>query len=168
LSASSIEALVNAYFNGQATLFPVISRADFLTTSPLEPLLLWTICGVAAMTSRAPPYILRTIKQNFAIACKETDSLATSSLQSVQALLICGTSLEMERGLPGSKIWNTVGLAIRQAQDLGLHRESDSAFEKQIDPHHVELRRRIWGACIVADRWISSLVCHPSTPFLQR
>ncbi len=42
--------------------------------------------------------------------------------------------------------------AIRQAQELGLHRETASD-----DPaDHVEARRNVWGGLIVADRWISA------------
>ena len=38
--------------------------------------------------------------------------------------------LEMERVAAGTKVWNSVGIAIRQAQDLGLHRETDTPLEK--------------------------------------
>ena len=81
LSASTIEQLVNSYFNIHAPLFPALSRADFLTTSPSgATACLWTICGVAAATCRVPPYVLRTIKQNFALASKDVDVLEKSTL----------------------------------------------------------------------------------------
>lgn len=84
--------------------------------------------------------------------------LASMDLQNVQAHLIFAMSLEMERGDVGTRVWNSLGLAIRMAQNLGLHRENDSENEVETKMHHVELRRRVWGGCIIADRWIGAIV----------
>lgn len=34
----------------------------------------------------------------------------------------------------------------RQAQDLGLHRA-------EVVKQNIEMRRRLWGACLISDRW---------------
>lgn len=156
VSASTIEQLVNAYLTTHAPLFPVLSRADFLVTKPLDPLLLWNICGVAAMTPQVPEYVLRTIKMNIALVSKEVDQTSRSEIQTIQALLMFAVSGESERGMIGTKVWNSLGLAIRMAQDLGLHREADAGKGK--DRHYLEMRRRLWGGCLIADRWISAIV----------
>lgn len=41
-----------------------------------------------------------------------------------------------------------------QAQDLGLHRAESVR-------HDVERRRRLWGACLITDRWVSLTFGHP-------
>ena len=110
------------------------------------------------MTNKVPPYFLRTIKISHALVCRSEDLLSKSGLQTIQALLIFSMSLEMERGAAGTKVWNSLGLAIRSAQNLGLHRESDSTAEQQQDLQHIELKRRVWAGCLIADRWISALV----------
>lgn len=43
------------------------------------------------------------------------------------------------------------------AQDLGVHRELANAKESESLADHIELRRRVWGGCVVADRWLSAL-----------
>jgi Fungal specific transcription factor domain len=44
------------------------------------------------------------------------------------------------------------------AQDLGVHRELANERERETDADHIELRRRVWGGCLVADRWLSAIV----------
>ena len=44
------------------------------------------------------------------------------------------------------------------AQDLGLHRKLGTEIKEQSEADHTELRRRVWGGCLIADRWISAIV----------
>jgi len=110
------------------------------------------------MTPQVPEYVLRTIKMNIALVSKEQDQTSRSEIQAIQALLLFASSGELERGMVGTKVWNSLGLAIRMAQDLGLHRETDLATSKEGNRHYLEMRRRIWGGCLIADRWISAVV----------
>jgi hypothetical protein len=146
-----IEQLINRFFEGPATRFPIISRTDFLAASTLSPLLLYTICGVAALAHEVPPAILRTVKQLIAHALKDDDTVNRSSLQTIQALLLYSYAFELERGAAGSRTWFCLGLAVRMAQDIGLHREQagNSLYD-------LEQRRRIWAGCIIVDRWVSA------------
>ena len=51
-----------------------------------------------------------------------------------------------------SALWIRLGTAIRMAQDLGLHRAEAVKTD-------IETRRRVWGACVITDRWyVSSFV----------
>lgn len=87
---------------------------------------------------------------------RDDDVLDNSSISNVQALLIYAYSLELEKGIGGSKTWNVLGVAIRMAQDLGLHRKMQSdVHNNQSDS---EIRRRVFGGCVVADRWVSAIV----------
>ena len=151
LSAELVEQLVNRYLEGSATRFPILSRTDFLAATSLSPLLLYTICGVAAMTHEVPQQLLRTIKQLIAHAMRDDEVMNRSSLQTIQGLLLYSYAFELERGAAASRTWFCLGLAVRMAQDIGLHRETPgtSLFD-------LEQRRRIWAGCIVVDRWVSA------------
>ncbi|KAF1796350.1 fungal-specific transcription factor domain-containing protein [Mucor lusitanicus] len=82
------------------------------------------------------------------------DILEAGNIKVVQALLLMGQYLQCTK-LPG-RCWIVVGLAIRVAQGIGLHLERKS--ENQLDR---ELRRRLWGGCIVLDRVISMAYGRP-------
>jgi hypothetical protein len=49
----------------------------------------------------------------------------------------------------GSLTWLRVGLAIRQAQDLGLHRLNPRHWSAEVYAD----KTRSWISCIIADRW---------------
>ncbi|KAL9553656.1 hypothetical protein MBANPS3_003189 [Mucor bainieri] len=82
------------------------------------------------------------------------DILEAGNIKVVQALLLMGQYLQCTK-LPG-RCWIVVGLAIRVAQGIGLHLERKP--ENQLDR---ELRRRLWGGCIVLDRVISMAYGRP-------
>lgn len=48
-----------------------------------------------------------------------------------------------------------------QAQDLGLHRESNLPAQTAQDLAYVELRRRVWAACVIFDRWYGAALGIP-------
>lgn len=60
-----------------------------------------------------------------------------------------------------AQAWLYVGMAVRMAQDLGIHKSADrwqhvgnSLFT------HVELqeRRRIWYGCVIMDKYVSTYI----------
>lgn len=58
-----------------------------------------------------------------------------------------------------SKCWNIIGLTIRMAQSMGLHLSLDDARRKGLFPHQAtqiecELRKRVWAACVLLDRYV--------------
>lgn len=151
LKPELMEQLINKFFNTASSRFPVISRTDFLACQSLTPLLLYTICGVAALSHEIQPNDLRTIKQLIAHSLKDDETMNRSSLQTIQGLLLYSYAFELERGAAASRTWFCLGLAVRMAQDIGLHRETPSN-----NTYDVEQRRRIWAGCIIADRWVSA------------
>ncbi|WRT68165.1 uncharacterized protein IL334_005140 [Kwoniella shivajii] len=75
------------------------------------------------------------------------------SLGNVQVLLLLSLSAEMHYGSndsSGGLSWLRVGMGIRMAQDIGLHREITS---QSIPSQQLNRRRRVWAACVIADRW---------------
>lgn len=151
LPAELVEQLVNRYFETTAVRFPVVTRTDFLAATTLSPLLLYTICGVAALAHDIPSHVLRTVKILIAHALKDDEAMNRSSLQTIQGLLLYSYAFELERGAAASRTWFCLGLAVRMAQDIGLHRETAGSSN-----YDLEQRRRIWGGCIIVDRWMSA------------
>ena len=151
LQPEVVETLVNKYFEGPSARFPIISRTDFLAATSLSPLLLYTICGVAALSHEIPAGVLRTVKQLIAHALRDDEAMNRSSLQTIQALLLYSYAFELERAIAGSRTWFCLGLAVRMAQDIGLHREQAGS-----SVYDLEQRRRIWAGCIIVDRWVSA------------
>jgi Fungal specific transcription factor domain len=105
-----VEQLVNRFFSIHAPLFPVLSRADFIASSPLDPLLLYVICGISSLSKDVPRDVLRTFKSHIAGLFRRDDFGANSNLQTIQALLLYVWTLELEPTFGGSKSWNTLGM----------------------------------------------------------
>ncbi|KAH8913804.1 hypothetical protein BT69DRAFT_91777 [Atractiella rhizophila] len=160
--------LINFFFQHHSQHFPIVSKKEFLfsyqpdpsssTPAPKpHPMLLQCICGISAQASTVPAHICDTIKNNIHQMFREEDVLDWGNLATVQSLLIYSFSLEFSQGrASGNKNWNVLSLAIRMAQSLGLHRETAAEKERQTMADHIEVRRRVWGGCLVADRWISA------------
>lgn len=77
-----------------------------------------------------------------------------SSLSIVRLQLLTG--LYLQTTSHASRCWNIVGIAVRIAQDLGLHK--DPAGHDQSDSVVVEMKRRVWYSCVVMDRQVKSVI----------
>jgi hypothetical protein len=71
-----------------------------------------------------------------------------SSLLAVRLQLV--TSLYLQTTSHTSRCWNVVGMAIRLAQNLGLHKDPNVYHD--YGNLEVELKRRVWYSCVVMDR----------------
>ncbi|KAF9582311.1 hypothetical protein BGW38_000360, partial [Lunasporangiospora selenospora] len=58
----------------------------------------------------------------------------------------------------GGRVWVMLGMATRMAQDLGMHR---SSARWQLPPLETEIRKRLWWACYIMDRWVSAAMGRP-------
>ncbi|RUO96986.1 fungal-specific transcription factor domain-containing protein [Jimgerdemannia flammicorona] len=85
---------------------------------------------------------------------------ANPKLSTVQALLLLGSqqNLFSEANL----VWLKSGMAIRLAQDLGLHRSSS---KWRISGRENRIRRRIWWATYITDRWTGATLGRPLAIF---
>lgn len=89
--------------------------------------------------------------------------LSQPTLDTVQALILLG--LHEYGKMQGFSSWSYIGIAIRLAQQLGLHM-IDSYHNKDTFVHRpgsedwlmTECKRRTWWGCFIADRFASSLV----------
>ncbi|KXH56079.1 hypothetical protein CSAL01_07445 [Colletotrichum salicis] len=86
------------------------------------------------------------------------DTLDHSSLQLVQLFLLRGVYLHYTQY--ADRCWNTVGVALRVAQGLGLHSRGDgpASSESQLKR---EMRRRVWHCCLTLDRLTATTFGRP-------
>ncbi|KAH9484390.1 Acetamidase regulatory protein [Psilocybe cubensis] len=152
-----IETLLNAYFADVAPILPIVTEAEFLASPNPPPVLVYSMCLVAAARREVPQKVFDSIRYAVNSIIKAEDVLSTASIVNVQALLIlCMTGDCHSQFVPNalSALWIRLGTAIRMAQDLGLHRAESVKS-------NIELRRRLWGACLICDRWASIAYGHP-------
>ncbi|KAI6022732.1 fungal-specific transcription factor domain-containing protein [Pisolithus marmoratus] len=152
-----IQDLVNAYFREIASVLPIITQAEFLANPSPPPVLIYSMCLVAAARRDVSQSVFDSIRYIVNNVIKTEDVLSTASIANVQALLILsmvGDSHSQYVPNALSALWIRLGTAIRMAQDLGLHRAESV---KQ----NIELRRRLWVACVICDRWTSLTYGHP-------
>ncbi|KZT36275.1 hypothetical protein SISSUDRAFT_1050132 [Sistotremastrum suecicum HHB10207 ss-3] len=93
-------------------------------------------------------------------------SYASSSPTTCQALLLLAYR---EIGIGAMQVaWLYTGMAVRMAQDLGMHRSAEgwsrvgrSIFGEQ----ERQIRKKIWHACIVMDKYVSAYIGRPLAIF---
>ncbi|KAI0293914.1 fungal-specific transcription factor domain-containing protein [Russula brevipes] len=89
-------------------------------------------------------------------------SYSSSRPATCQALLLMGYR---EIGIGAmAQAWLYVGMAIRMAQDLGIHKSADRwthSGSSLFTPVELQERRRIWYACVIMDKYLSSYIGRP-------
>ena len=81
----------------------------------------------------------------------------------VQALLLLGYR---ELGIGAmAQAWMYTGMAVRMAQDLGMHRTANgwarAGLGKLFSDHELQERQRIWWGCVVLDVYVSTYIGRP-------
>lgn len=95
------------------------------------------------------------------------NSYAQSRPATCQALLLLGYR---EVGIGAmAQAWLYIGMAVRMAQDLGLHKNADkwsNTGKVLFNDAELQERRRIWYGCVIMDKYISAYIgwffCRPS------
>ncbi|KIJ16298.1 hypothetical protein PAXINDRAFT_98785 [Paxillus involutus ATCC 200175] len=153
----------------------------------VSPLLLLSMFGIAARyspsssppppprpsspTSPHPPEVslMWTAGDNFLILARSLlDSTYASSLPStVQSLLLLGYR---ELGIGAmAQAWAYTGMAVRMAQDLGMHRAADGwarvGVGRLFGARELQERRRIWWGCVILDGYVSTYIGRPLAIF---
>ena len=89
-------------------------------------------------------------------------SYSSSRPATCQALLLMGYR---EIGIGAmAQAWLYVGMAIRMAQDLGMHKSADQWMHggtSLFTPIELQERRRVWYACVIMDKYVSSYIGRP-------
>ncbi|KAH9992334.1 fungal-specific transcription factor domain-containing protein [Russula vinacea] len=196
--ATTQEKLLEVYFAYVHPALPILHKRSFLeelnairqcgnnleSTSPLQfgrsrlhisPLLLLVMFSVAARytstrDSDRPPSesAMWTAGDVYLGEAKRLldSSFSSSRPATCQALLLLGYR---EIGIGAmAQAWLYVGMAIRMAQDLGIHKSADQwthGGTSLFTPVELQERRRIWYACVIMDKYVSTYMGRPITIF---
>jgi len=96
---------------------------------------------------------------------------ASSKPSTVQALLLMGYR---EGGIGDMSLaWTYIGMGIRMAQDLGMHRFADGWKRGELGGRlftewELAERRRIWFGCVVLEKFISAIIGRSISPFVEK
>ncbi|KAJ9119172.1 hypothetical protein QFC22_003664 [Naganishia vaughanmartiniae] len=192
LSSKLISSLINSYFQHVAPLFPIVAKSDFIKGRKPPPLLLYAMAGVAATRRGVSRDVFNAIRTIINGIIRNNDVLGDASIENVQALVgyVCKSSSEvvsqhapffetqlilgMAADLHAQPVSTAVSAsvtrlaaAIRMAQNLGLHRESVASSQDTDEMENIELRRRVWAACVLFDRWCGASLGLPLLIDLQ-
>ncbi|CAM1508848.1 Fc.00g025870.m01.CDS01 [Cosmosporella sp. VM-42] len=105
----------------------------YLATIALEP------GDVEAITGEDKEISLRRFKTGLEQALAHADFLENPTVVLLQALAIYLSALRVHNS--GRAVWTLIGLAIRAAQSMGLHRDGKKLG---LSPFESEVRRRLW------------------------
>ncbi|KAF5313415.1 hypothetical protein D9611_008569 [Ephemerocybe angulata] len=185
--------LLDIYFRNVHSAFPVIHKRSFFNVykkthshssesddSPgfnrrprrIPTLLLLTIFAIAARydSSGNPPpsdpTVMWSAGDDYLDAAKIIldQSYSSSRLSTCQALLLMGYR---EVGIGAmAQAWTYIGMAIRMAQDLGMHRGADGWARVDLGGRlfsewELQERKRIWYGCVIMDKYISTYIGRP-------
>ncbi|KIM41432.1 hypothetical protein M413DRAFT_18957 [Hebeloma cylindrosporum] len=184
------EHLLDLYFRYVQPMFPILHKRSFLEsyrsshgpnkTSPFNcrprrvpNLLLLAMFALAARYADqatyprpSDPTTMWSAGDEFLDRAKVLlDSTYSSSRPSTcQALLLLGYR---EIGIGAmAQAWTYIGMGIRMAQDLGMHRSAEG-WERQglggmlFNEWELSERRRIWFGCVVMDKYVSCYIGGP-------
>ncbi|TFK29468.1 hypothetical protein FA15DRAFT_752599 [Coprinopsis marcescibilis] len=130
------------------TMFSLAARYDETTPLPPDPTLMW---------SAGDEYLDKA-----KIILDKTYSSSRPS--TCQALLLLGYR---EVGIGAmAQAWTYIGMGIRMAQDLGMHRSAEGWARvglggRLFNDWELQERKRIWYACVVMDKYISTYIGRP-------
>lgn len=160
-----------SYFRDAHTTLPVLEKEEYMdafegrTMPPPAPLLTYAICTYSC-------FLLRTNDSIFNEAGVERDHVFQTLLDratflvrkeylkprivTIQALaLLCA---HPTYSTSSYRNWILAGMAVRMAQDLGLHRTLTTV---EVSSEFKEKRKRLWYSCYITDRWCCAVMGRP-------
>ncbi|KAJ3102448.1 hypothetical protein HDU96_009627 [Phlyctochytrium bullatum] len=178
-----INHLINYYFEQFHPVFPMIDKDDFFrllseTTATGEvdetgqwPFLLLLISLVTVMLQFTPSLRRWGIRQEpgeLAMECLQNakkilyEHIDASDVMAVQAIVLLAMSAAGRTGR-GTITWTFSGMAVRKAQELGMHRDFKRAgiYHPTLKESVMETRRRTWFCVLIAETYISVMTGRP-------
>ncbi|CAI2165858.1 8229_t:CDS:2 [Funneliformis geosporum] len=170
-----VEHLAACFFRHIDIQMPMFHKATFmkhLRQNKVAPFLVFAICAVSARYStnpsiiRRPPYLSG---EPFAAIANEYlfETFDNPSVEHVQGLLLL--SVHMYGIGKGPRAWMYSGMAVRMAQELGLHKvEEDTSESKssKSSPEYTfiqkEIKRRTFWSCFLLDRFSACALGRPT------
>ncbi|KAF9099144.1 hypothetical protein BGX23_003737 [Mortierella sp. AD031] len=158
-----LDHLIELFFDSIYFQLPIIHPGTFMKQykeGKASPNLLNAMCAAVARFSNHPDVVTTPAflaGEPFAtnIRAVLVDSIDVPTVSNVQALLLL--SMYEYGAARGPRAWMFGGMAVRQAQELGLNREDSSpVFYLKGDWVMRETRRRTFWACFILDVLASS------------
>ncbi|KAI8371342.1 fungal-specific transcription factor domain-containing protein [Radiomyces spectabilis] len=175
------DRLVQQYFTWIHPYVPMINKIAFLeqyyhqNPVPADRYLLYAVCAVGARVvnhhegdSKANDGAVHVstettvkLRKIFRARADKVMEVAhkRSGISTIQTLLLLSVFREFSGDdAEDTSHWFTGSMAIRMAQDLGLHRNTS---RWRIPEDERELRRRIWYIAYTVDRWVAAELGRP-------
>lgn len=149
------DAMIDAYFKRFHLSYPILHeptfRAQYSEVIPQPhgrswPVLAYVVAAIGVYSSAATVGDLDLRLFEHAKSMLSFDFLEVGNLTLVQGLTLI-SNLQQKRDKPNSG-YNYLGLAVRMAIGLGLHKEFPGW---NISPLNMEIRRRVWWSLCVFD-----------------
>lgn len=164
LPADTMSTLLNTFFDYDLQFLPIVLRQELVAERRVYPFLLYAICGLASTRREFPRHVFQRLRGVLNSLIRSNDLLSNARLEHVQALLIMAHNGEINAqptAATASASMLRVTIAIRMAQDLGLHRESKTPARTHAEIAQIELRRRIWAVTFNLDAWYGAALGNP-------
>ncbi|KAI8077365.1 fungal-specific transcription factor domain-containing protein [Gilbertella persicaria] len=168
---SLIDKLVARFFQIGHTSIPVVEKEPFLdayegrTQPPPPPLLTYAICIYACVITPKNDSLFEEAdvnRQEFVDTLLEHASnlirkeYLSPRFTIIQALVLLAENPSCDNAL--YRNWLRVGMAVRMAQDLGLHRTLDKL---PLTEEMFEANKRLWYCVYITDRWCCAVMGRP-------
>lgn len=156
-----LSRLITDYFTIVHDYFPVVCPAVFHNRAT-PPFLLYSMAIATALASSAPPSVVNALRDRIENCFETEDLVSRINLSTMQGLLLLSMHVELHGNSSvthGASAWLVrTSAAIRMASSLGWHRESVIAAKPETAESKgmQETKRRIWWACVIADRCIGA------------
>ncbi|KAI9273667.1 fungal-specific transcription factor domain-containing protein [Sporodiniella umbellata] len=161
--------LIEIYFSSPP-LLPIVDQDEFMdilegrASTPLSPILIYAVCAYACFLIQSDHPIFkatfvkrdeifhRLLERGLVLARTE---YLVPRVPTIQAFLLF-VSLPVQSDKT-HMVWILAGMAVRMAQDLGLHRTIKSTE----DSVSSKRRKRLWYSVYVTDRWCCTVLGRP-------
>ncbi|EIE91275.1 hypothetical protein RO3G_15986 [Rhizopus delemar RA 99-880] len=171
------DLLIFYYFTRIHPGCAVVNKIEFLeqyyfhNSSPPDKYLTYSIAFLGSMIASADDFEGRITSKELMTIRKHLKDKAYQIIgisykrplvSTIQALLVLSVYVEdeVENEDEDMSHWFISGMAIRLAQDMGLHLDCSNW---KIPSYEIELRRRLWYSCYFIDRWGSAQLGRPMT-----
>ncbi|CAG8496145.1 20004_t:CDS:2 [Rhizophagus irregularis] len=166
-----VEHLVACYFRHidiQTSMFHEATFMRQLRQNKISPFLIYAICAVTAKYSEHQsivqklPYMSGEPFAAIAITKYLFGTFDNPSVENVQGLILITT--HMYGVGKGPSAWMYTGLAVRMAQELGLHKVDEAGSKPNSEGIFIqnEVRRRTFWACFRLDRLAACALGRPT------
>lgn len=170
-----VEHLASCYFRNFDSMVPIFHEPTFmklLRQNKVSSILVFAMCALGAKFSNHPSIVgdtPRVSSEKFAMIANSMifRSFDFPSVEFVQALVLL--TLHMYSTCKGPRSWIYIGMAIRMAQEIGLHKVDETPVGAQYTKDkseaafiQKEIRRRTFWSCFLLDRSSACAVGRPT------